>query len=151
MPVKMVDVSDKPMVERQAIAKGTLHLFPDTIDAIKLGAIEKGDVFAAAQIAGVHGVKSTCTLIPMCHQIPITHSDIQFQMRSDKIICTCEVRANYKTGVEMEALVGATIALLTVWDMVKYLEKDEEGQYRDTRINDIKVEVKVKGEPDERG
>lgn len=144
MAVKMVDVSDKPMVERIAIAKGTINLFQETIVAIKDGGIEKGDVLAAAQIAGVHAVKSTPTLIPMCHQIPITHTDIQFRVKKETIDCICEVHAKYKTGVEMEALVGVTVSLLTIWDMVKYLEKDEEGQYRSTNISNINVDVKLK-------
>jgi cyclic pyranopterin phosphate synthase len=146
MTVKMVDLAKLPEVERQAIAKGSINLMPETIEAIKNSRVKKGEVLPAAQIAGIHGVKATCNLIPMCHQIPLTFTDIRFDLRNERIDCICEVHAKYKTGVEMEALIGVTTSLLTIWDMVKYMEKDEEGNYRGTKITDLSVESKIIGE-----
>ena len=80
----------------------------------------------------------------MCHPIPLTYAGIELNVEDDRIVCKSVVRAQYKTGVEMEALTGASVALLTVWDMVKYLEKDDMGQYPSTRITDIKVVRKEK-------
>ena len=91
-------------------------------------------------------MKNTSMLIPMCHPVPVSAVDIDFDVRENSIICVCEVKAEYKTGVEMEALTGATVALLTIWDMVKYLEKDENGQYPGTRITNVEVVEKMKGE-----
>ena len=140
----MIDVSDKPSAERRAVARGKIYLYPETIEAVKQGTTAKGDVLAAAQIAAVNAAKSTSNLIPMCHQIPLTLVDVQFDIRREYIGVKCDVRADYKTGVEMEALVGVNVALMTIWDMVKYLEKDEHGQYNDTKITDIQVTVKFK-------
>jgi len=99
---------------------------------------------ATAQIAGILAVKRTPELIPLCHPIPITGVDITFDFGEDYIEVTCEVRAYYKTGVEMEALTGVTVALLAIWDMVKAVEKDEKGQYPYTRIENVHVVEKVK-------
>ncbi|MBO8174548.1 MAG: cyclic pyranopterin monophosphate synthase MoaC [Thermococcus sp.] len=143
--VKMVEVGHKDVVFRKAIAKGKIRLKPETIKLIQEGKTKKGNVIATAQIAGILAVKRTWEMIPLCHPIPLTGVDISFEFGEDYIEATCEVRAYYKTGVEMEALTGVSVALLTIWDMVKAVEKDEKGQYPVTRIYDIRVVEKVKG------
>lgn len=142
--VKMVEVGHKDVVFRKAIAKGKIRLKPDTIKLIQEGKTKKGNVIATAQIAGILAVKRTWEIIPLCHPIPLTGVDISFEFGEDYIEATCEVRAYYKTGVEMEALTGVSVALLTIWDMVKAVEKDEKGQYPVTRIYDIRVVEKIK-------
>ena len=142
----MIDISEKPTVKRKAISKGEIKLKKETIKAIKEKKVKKGDVFTVARVAGLNAVKNTSMLIPMCHPVPVSAVDIDFDVRENSIICVCEVKAEYKTGVEMEALTGATVALLTIWDMVKYLEKDEKGQYPETRIINVEVVEKMKGE-----
>lgn len=143
--VKMVEVGHKDVVFRKAVAKGRIKLKPETIELIKAGKTKKGNVIATAQIAGILAVKKTPPeLIPLCHPIPLTGVDITFEFGEDYIEATCEVRAYYKTGVEMEALTGVSVALLTIWDMVKAVEKDEHGQYPFTRIEGIHVVEKVK-------
>ncbi|NJE26697.1 cyclic pyranopterin monophosphate synthase MoaC [Thermococcus sp. MV5] len=142
--VKMVEVGHKDVVFRKAIAKGRIKLKPETIKLIREGKTKKGNVIASAQIAGILAVKRTWELIPLCHPIPLTGVDINFELGEDYIEATCEVRAYYKTGVEMEALTGVSVALLTVWDMVKAVEKDDKGQYPFTKIENIKVIEKVK-------
>ncbi len=142
--VKMVEVGHKDVVFRKAIAKGRIRLKPETIELIKAGKTKKGNVIAAAQIAGILAVKRTPELIPLCHPIPLTGVEVTFEFGKDYIETTCEIRAYYKTGVEMEALTGVTVALLTIWDMVKAVEKDENGQYPLTRIEDVHVVEKIK-------
>jgi len=142
--VKMVEVGHKDVVFRKAIAKGKIRLKPDTIKLIQEGKTKKGNVIATAQIAGILAVKRTWEIIPLCHPIPLTGVDISFEFGEDYIEATCEVRAYYKTGVEMEALTGVSVALLTIWDMVKAVEKDEKGQYPVTMIYDIRVVEKIK-------
>ncbi|ASJ11189.1 molybdenum cofactor biosynthesis protein MoaC [Thermococcus sp. P6] len=144
--VKMVEVGHKEEVFRRAVARGRIRLKPETIELIKEGKTRKGNVLASAQIAGILAVKRTPELIPLCHPIPLTGVDISFEVGEDYIEATCEVRAYYKTGVEMEALTGVSVALLTIWDMVKAVEKDEKGQYPTTRIYDVRVVEKVKGD-----
>jgi cyclic pyranopterin monophosphate synthase len=141
----MIDISEKEAVQRSATASGKICLKKETLAAIKKNEIKKGDPLAAAEIAAILAVKRTPELIPHCHNIPIEKVGISFEQNIDHILARCTVFATAKTGVEMEALVGVTIALDTIWDMVKYLEKDEYGQYRRTRITDIMVEDKVKG------
>lgn len=142
--VKMVEVGQKGIVFRRAIAKGRIKLKPETIKLIQEGKTKKGNVIASAQIAGILAVKRTWELIPLCHPIPLTGIDINFEFGEDYIEATCEERAYYKTGVEMEALTGVSVALLTIWDMVKAVEKDENGQYPFTKIENIRVIEKVK-------
>lgn len=146
MTMKMIDIGDKSVVERTAVARGELHLKPVTLTTINEGKIKKGDVLTAAKLAGIQAVKNTPAVIPLCHPIPITYSNIDLVVNENdsKVIATCEVKADYKTGVEMEALTGVSVALLTVWDMTKYLEKDESGQYPDTKIMNIEVIEKTK-------
>lgn len=140
----MVDIGDKDVVERRATARGTIRLKPATIEAIRLGRVDKGDVLAVSEVAAIQAVKDTSRLLPMCHQIPITSIDVRFSLLDASVECTCTVSAYYRTGVEMEALCGVSVGLLSVWDMVKRLEKDEEGQYPDTRMMDIEVVSKHK-------
>jgi cyclic pyranopterin phosphate synthase len=141
----MVDISAKEVVSRTATAEGYINLLEATVEAIKTHQIKKGDVLEAAKLAAVNGVKQTPLLIPLCHPIPITGVDVNFEVIDNGLKVTCKVKADYKTGVEMEALTGVNCALLTIWDMVKYLEKDEAGQYPTTKIHDIRVVKKEKG------
>ena len=140
----MVDISGKEASLRIAKAKGEIKLKKNTIKSIKEGKIKKGDVINTAQTAAILAVKSTSNLIPLCHPIPINSVDVSFDVGEDIISCECGVKAHYSTGVEMESLVGVSVALLTIWDMVKYLEKDEKGQYPTTQITNIKVLSKQK-------
>ena len=140
----MVDIGDKKEVERIAIAEGKIKLQEKTIKAIRENKIKKGDVFSIATAAGMLAAKKTFLAVPHCHPIPIEAIDFEFDIKGNDVIVRCTVKAKYKTGVEMEALNGVSMALLTIWDMVKYLEKDENGQYPSTKIYDIKVLKKVK-------
>ena len=142
----MVDVTEKPIIQRQAEAAGRILLSPKTIETIKAGGIKKGDPLQVAEVAAMNAAKQTHLLIPHCHQIPLDTVGVDFRLCEDSIEASCSVRAQARTGVEMEALVGVSAALNTLWDMVKYLEKDQQGQYPTTRINDIRVVRKEKGE-----
>ncbi|MCC7577057.1 MAG: cyclic pyranopterin monophosphate synthase MoaC [Methanomethylovorans sp.] len=141
----MVDISGKEIIERCATAAGEILLSSQTIERVKNGTIEKGNVLATARTAAILGVKRTPEMIPMCHQIPITGVDVNFSFHEGTIVATVEVRSVGRTGVEMEALTGVSIALLTVWDMVKSVEKDNTGNYPHTSIQNIKVLEKIKG------
>ncbi len=141
----MVDISGKPPVPRIAVAEGRILLSPDTIDLIRNKHVEKGDVEAAATIAAIQAVKKTPEILPYCHPIPVDAVKVEFEYGRDSVSVRVTVKAVYKTGVEMEALTGVSAALLTIWDMVKKYEKDEEGQYPNTRITDIRVLRKEKG------
>ncbi len=143
---KMIDVGDKKTVKRTASAEGFLILKPSTIRKILSGDIEKGDVVGASKLAGIQGAKSASSTLPLCHQVPLTSIEFDIAAKKDRLQCTCTVSADYKTGVEMEALVGVCVALLNAWDMVKYLEKDLKGQYPDTRITGVRVLAKTKGD-----
>ncbi len=144
--VKMVDISDKKAVARYAIGTGKIQLRDSTIKAIKDGFVEKGNVLATARIATIQAVKRTPEIIPMCHQIPITTVDVDFEIENPYVKATVGVKSVGKTGVEMEALHGVSVALLTIWDMVKSAEKDETGNYPFTIIEDIYVVKKEKNE-----
>jgi len=141
----MVDVTKKQIVLREAEAVGRILLSRRTLKVIKAGEIKKGDPFQVAEVAAMNAAKQTHLIIPHCHQIPLDAVGVDFQVSEDWVEAKCLVKAQARTGVEMEALVGVSIALNTIWDMVKYLEKDEHGQYPDTRITDIKVMRKEKG------
>ena len=145
-PFNMVDIAEKKAVPRTAEAIGRIALMKGTIKAIREGKVEKGDPFAAAEIACIQAVKRTSDLIPMCHDMPIDAVNANFDVCDHYVEARCRVSATYKTGVEMEALTGVSVALLTIWDMVKYLEKDEDGQYPSTTISDIRVIEKRKGQ-----
>ncbi len=143
--VRMVDVSEKKEVLREAIARGRICLRPETLRAIQEGTVVKGNVLATARVAATLAVKQTPTLIPLCHQIPLSAIDVDFIYENGCIEAEVRVRSTGRTGVEMEALTGVSVALLTIWDMVKSAEKDEHGQYPFTRIADIHVVEKKKG------
>jgi cyclic pyranopterin phosphate synthase len=141
----MIDVTDKPVVRRRAETSGKIYLSNKTIEIIKSGKVRKGNPLPVAEVAGMNAAKLTHLLIPHCHQIPLDMAGLEFQVKDDSIEARCTVSAQARTGVEMEALIGVSVALNTIWDMVKYLEKDDAGQYPDTRITDIKVVSKKKG------
>jgi cyclic pyranopterin phosphate synthase len=142
--VHMVEVSDKRVVKRTAISKGKIYLQNETIRLIENEEIKKGNVLTTSQIAAIGAVKSTHHLIPLCHSLKITGVDVDFSVNDEDIEVEVSVTSLGKTGVEMEALTGASVALLTIWDMVKSVEKDENGQYPSTRISDIVVVKKEK-------
>ena len=142
--VHMVEVSDKPIVKRTALARGKIYLNAETIELIEKEEIKKGNVLTTAQIAAIGAVKSTHHLIPLCHSLKITGVDVKFDVTPEFIEVEVSVTSLGKTGVEMEALTGTSVALLTIWDMVKSVEKDSEGQYPSTKISDIIVVKKEK-------
>ncbi|HOO52912.1 MAG TPA: cyclic pyranopterin monophosphate synthase MoaC [Methanothrix sp.] len=142
----MVEITEKPPVGRRAVASGTIRLKEATVEAIKNGEVKKGDVLTVARVSAIQAVKETPRQIPMCHPIPITGVEVTFDLLSDRIRATVAVTSVGKTGVEMEALAGVSAALLNVWDMVKYLEKDETGNYPSTMIEEIWVVEKRKDE-----
>ena len=141
---KMVDIGRKPDVRRRAVATGLIRLQPSTIRAIRARHIEKGDPLPTAEVAALQAMKAVWQVLPHTHPIPITSASVTFNVRSDRIAVTTAVEATYKTGVEMEALYGATVALLTIWDMVKAYEKDAQGQYPSARIEGVRVVSKEK-------
>jgi cyclic pyranopterin phosphate synthase len=141
---KMVNISEKETVTRTAVAEGKILLSERTIGAVKKKTVKKGDVLTVSQIAGIQAAKDTANILPLCHQIPLFSVDVNFKVQKDGVVARTTVVADYRTGVEMEALVGTAAALLSVWDMVKYLEKDKDGQYPSTRISDIRVLRKIK-------
>lgn len=143
---RQIDISDKKDVKREAVASGKIYLKKETIREIKNKTIKKGDPLEAAQLAVVNAVKQTPNLIPLCHQIPIGSVNTEFNVNEDGIKATVTVKTTAKTGVEMEALVGVSVCLNTIWDMVKYLEKNGKGQYSTTKITDVRVIKKIKGE-----
>lgn len=142
--VKMIDIQDKESTSREAISEGFIALSQPTLEAIREGRTKKGDPLRSSEVAAIQAVKRTADLIPFCHPIPLTQVAVDFEIIEGGVRCECRVKAHYKTGVEMEALVGVSVALLTLWDMVKYLEKDENGQYPHTKIEGVRVLSKVK-------
>ncbi|MEM1682326.1 MAG: cyclic pyranopterin monophosphate synthase MoaC [Sulfolobales archaeon] len=145
MSVRMVDIGAKSDVVRVARAEGLIKLSPSTVKLVVEGRVEKGDVFTVSKIAAISAVKKTPDILPLCHNVPITYVDVRFEVvGEDRIKVETVVKAVAKTGVEMEALVGTSVALLTIWDMVKKYEKDESGQYPHTRIEYVRVVEKVK-------
>ncbi len=144
---RMVDISGKRDVSRMAVATGRIYLRPETVRAIVEGSVVKGNVLATARVAATLAVKDTPRLIPMCHTILISSVTVDFSEQSDCIDATVSVKSSGQTGVEMEALTGVSVALLTIWDMVKSAEKDADGQYPVTRIEGIRVLEKKKGVP----
>ena len=141
----MIDITDKPTVQRAAKSVGGIKLRKETIELIKAKEVEKGDVFESAKVAAIMAVKKTSESIPYCHPIPVTFVGVEFEVLDNSVSVEVEVKSSSQTGVEMEALCGVSAALLTIWDMVKMYEKDAKGQYPDTRIENIRVLEKVKG------
>lgn len=122
---KMVDVGAKPDTERVAVAGGEVQLKPETVALIRQGLMKKGDVLTIAKIAGIMGAKKTSELIPLCHPIPLTQVEVDLRLNDDLpgVVITATARTVGKTGVEMEALTAVSVAALTVYDMVKAVEK----------------------------
>ena len=120
--VRMVDVSGKALSARVAIASGQIKVKPETVNAIGQNQIAKGNVLGAAQIAGIQAAKRTAELIPLCHPLPLSDIDVEFETNAKVITATCTARTTAQTGVEMEALTGVVIALLTIYDMCKAID-----------------------------
>ncbi|MCS7126868.1 MAG: cyclic pyranopterin monophosphate synthase MoaC [Thaumarchaeota archaeon] len=148
MRVKQVDVSGKQEVVREAVAEGYLKLRPETVRRIVEGKVEKGEPFALAEVGGLIAAKETPKLLPLCHQLRLEKVEVDLTVDEERscVRARSVVKARERTGVEMEALVAVTIALLNVWDAVKQYEKDESGQYPHTEIFGVRVLSKVKGE-----
>lgn len=127
----MVDIGDKPIQKRIAIAEGFIHLQRETIRLIQDNEIKKGDVLTVAKIAGIQGAKQTPVLIPLCHPLQVSRVDIQTMVEENGVKVKAEVHCVGQTGVEMEALTGVSIALLTIYDMCKAVDKQMEiGEIR---------------------
>lgn len=122
----MVDISDKEITKRTAMAVGTIKLSRECFEKVKEGSVKKGDVLAVARVAGIMAAKNTSALIPLCHILPLTGVEIEFRLLEDRfaIEACCKVKTVGKTGVEMEALTGVNVALLTIYDMCKAISKD---------------------------
>jgi len=135
----MVDVSAKPVQTREAVASGEIRLAKATLDAIESGQAAKGNVVATARLAGIMAAKKTAELIPLCHPLPITHAEVNFETppSRDRIVITATARIAAQTGIEMEALTAVSIAALTIYDMCKSLDKQ-------MQITDIQLLSKTK-------
>jgi cyclic pyranopterin phosphate synthase len=135
--VQMVDVSAKPLVARKAVATGKIRLRRETLDLISNDQIAKGNVFATARVAGIQAAKQTAQLIPLCHTLPLGEARIEVATSNKGAEVKCTVQTVAQTGVEMEALTGVTIALLTIYDMCKGVDKRME-------ISDVRLIEKTK-------
>ena len=141
----MVDVSSKAEIFREATAAGTIKLKPETVTLIREGKIAKGDPLYTAKIAGILAAKKTSELVPLCHPLPLTNVEIEAKVLDKSTVkVTSTVKTKAQTGVEMEALTAVSVALLTIWDMTKQYEKDANGQYPSTAIENIHVVKKFK-------
>src|ERR1700757_4689740 len=134
---QMVDVSAKPQSKRRAVARGTIGLRRETLDLIAKDEIAKGNVFATARIAGIQAAKQTAQLIPLCHTLPLGEVKIDIVTLNEGVQVKCTARTIAQTGVEMEALVGVTVALLTIYDMCKAVDTE-------MTISDIRLLQKEK-------
>lgn len=121
---QMVDVSGKPLSKRIAVARGKIRLHRQTLELIARDRIAKGNVFATARVAGIQAAKQTAQLIPLCHTLPLGQVNIEMIVSKDGVEARCAARTTAQTGVEMEALAGVTVALLTIYDMCKAVDKD---------------------------
>ncbi len=135
---RMVDVSEKADTEREAVAKGSIIMKPETVQLIKEGKMKKGDVLAVAQVGGIMGAKKTSDIIPMCHNIFLTGCNIEFEIKENEIIIEATSKTYGKTGVEMEALSAVSICALTIYDMCKAVDKE-------MKITDIRLVKKSGG------
>lgn len=140
----MVDVSNKDITSRTAIAKGKIIVNSEIMEAIVNHTVKKGDVLGVARVAGIMAVKNTSSLIPMCHPLAISKCQVDFDVTKEKgsIEASCLVKTEGKTGVEMEALTGVTVTLLTIYDMCKAIDKSME-------ITDVYLEKKSGGKSGE--
>lgn len=134
----MVDVGDKPVTARVAVASGFVRMSAATVEAIREHRTPKGDPLEAARLAGIMAAKRTSELIPLCHPLSLNHADVQLELRDDGIAITATARTDGKTGVEMEALTAASVAALTIYDMCKAID-------RAMVITDIRLESKSGG------
>jgi cyclic pyranopterin monophosphate synthase len=136
---RMVDVSAKPVQTRQAVACGELRLTPKTLQLIEDQQLAKGNVFATARVAGILAAKKTWDLIPMCHPLPLSHCEVNFNVppTRDRVVITGMARTSAQTGVEMEALTAVAVAALTIYDMCKAVDKQ-------MRITDVRLISKTK-------
>ena len=123
---RMVDVSAKPLSARAAVAAGTISLRKETTDLVRKNQISKGDVIATAKIAGIQAAKQTAHLIPLCHTLPLSEVRIDIDISNGEAEVRCTARTVAQTGVEMEALIGVAVALLTIYDMCKAVDKEME-------------------------
>ena len=140
----IVDITNKKDTVRIATASGILRLNEKSIDAIRNKSVKKGDVIEASTVAAIQAVKETPRIIPHCHPIPLQACDVNWNIENDLLRCTVTVKATYKTGIEMEAITGVCAGLLCALDMVKSFEKDEQGLYPETTIDEVKIIDKVK-------
>ncbi|MFQ5999039.1 MAG: cyclic pyranopterin monophosphate synthase MoaC [Candidatus Bathyarchaeia archaeon] len=145
--VSMIDITPKALIIREAVARGFLKLKPATIRLIREEKVEKGNPIETCKVAGILAAKNTSNVLPLCHPLPLTHVTVDVEINPKLVTVRSRVKAQAKTGVEMEALTATSVALLTIWDMVKQYEKDKFGQYPSTRISEILVEKKVKLKP----
>jgi cyclic pyranopterin phosphate synthase len=136
---KMVDVSGKPLSQREAVATGWIELRPATLELIASDGIAKGNVFATARLAGIQAAKQTAQLIPLCHTLGLSHVEVGLTSEGLGVTATCTARTTAQTGVEMEALTGVAVALLTIYDMCKAVDKR-------MQIGNIKLLKKTKRE-----
>jgi cyclic pyranopterin monophosphate synthase len=127
--VRMVDVGGKPLSRRRAVARAVVRVAPET--ASQLSALPKGDALATAKLAGIMAAKRTSDLIPLCHPLPLTHVAVEIEVRGEEVEITASAETTAQTGVEMEALVAASVAALTIYDMAKAIDKAMEiGEVR---------------------
>jgi len=127
--IRMVDVGDKPLSRRRAVARAVVRVAPETVG--QLGALPKGDALAAAKLAGIMAAKKTSELIPLCHLLPLTHVGVEVGLGEAEVEIVASADTTAQTGVEMEALVAATVAALTIYDMAKAIDKAMEiGEVR---------------------
>jgi cyclic pyranopterin monophosphate synthase len=122
----MVDVGDKQVTDRRAVARAIVRMAPETAAALARGDAPKGDVVGTARIAGIQAAKRTAELIPLCHPLPLSFVDVRIEVSGDRVEIEAEARTSGQTGVEMEALTAASAAALTVYDMVKGIERGVE-------------------------
>jgi cyclic pyranopterin phosphate synthase len=122
----MVDVSGKNPTARAAVAEGRISVSPEVMEAVRRGLAAKGDVLGVAQLAGIMAAKKTAELIPLCHPLPLAHCRVTLELEENAIRAVCAVKTVHGTGVEMEALAGVSVALLTVYDMCKSMDKGME-------------------------
>ena len=139
---RMVDVTEKAVTDRVAVAAGRVYMNAETLAAVKEGRIKKGDVLAVAQVAGIMAAKRTWDNIPMCHPVPLTGVDISFEFEETAVAIRASARCKAETGVEMEALSAVSAAALTIYDMCKALQRDME-------ISDIRLLYKAGGKSGE--
>ena len=123
---RMVDVGDKPVTDRRALARAVVRMAPETAAAVAAGNAPKGDVVGTARIAGIQAAKRTAELIPLCHPLPLSFVDVRIEVGDDRVVIETEARTSGQTGVEMEAMTAAAVAALTVYDMVKGVERGVE-------------------------